>query len=193
MALSKNSKLIESFENKISIKDYALAYQIYDAIKGASSGKEWKASVFFATALVMLFFVMMENFNFAKVPVSAIVLMICMYMCTYYIYLLPKKAKLEGEHIYKSSKLLSKPEKVEIYRDYFVMKNEYGYIRRYYIEISDCIETDGSFVLIGGYERRICVISKKCLTDEQCTKISEHFQREMIKQYRRAKSTKKRN
>lgn len=192
MATAHNSKPVESFENKISIKDYALAFQLYDARKGASSGKEWKASVFFVIALVMLFILLMENFNFSEVPVVSIVLLICMYMCTYYIYLLPKKAKLNGEHIYKSSKMLSKSRKVEIYRDYFVMENEYEYIRRYYTEISDCFETDDSFVLIGGYEHRINVISKKSLSDEQCEKISEHFKREMIKQYRRTKSVRKR-
>lgn len=191
MVSAKNSKPIESFENKITIKDYALACQLYDARKGASYGKEWKASVFFVIGLVMLFFILMENFNIAKVPVAALVLLICMYMCTYYIYLLPKKAKLEGEHIYKSSKLLSKSSKIEIYRDCFVMKNDYEYILRYYIEISDCIETDSSFVLIGSYERPIIVISKKSITEEQCENISKHFKKEMIRQYRRLKSNRK--
>lgn len=192
MASKNSSMLIESFENKIKINDYAFAYQLYDARKGASSGKEWKASVFFVIALIMLFMILMENFNLGKVPVASIVLLICMYMCTYYIYLLPKKAKLEGEHIYKSSRLLSKSSKVEIYRDYFVMKNEYEYILRYNIEISDCIETDSSFVLIGGYEHRISVISKKYLTPEQCENISLHFKREMVRQYRQIKSPSKR-
>lgn len=192
MALSKSSKLIESFENKISIKDYALAYQLYDARKGSSWGKEWKATVFFILSLVMLFILLMENFNLAKVPVVAIVLLICMYMCTYYIYNLPQKAKLEGEHNYRISKLLSKPFKVEIYRDCLIIKNEYEYLKRYYTEISDCFETDNSFVLIGGMEHNIVVISKKTLDDNQIENISGHFQREMIKQYRRTKSPNKR-
>ncbi len=192
MASDKNSRLIESFENKITIKDYALAYQLYDARKGASYGKEWKASFFFVIALVMLFIMLMEGFNFGKQPVVAIILLICMYMCTYYIYLLPKKAKLNGEHIYKSSRLLSKSNTTEIYRDYFVMKNEYEYILRYYTELTDCIETDTEFVLIGGIERHISIISKKSITLNQCQRISEHFKREMVRQYRRTKSTAKR-
>lgn len=185
-------KPIEIKENKISIRDYALAYVICDSRKGASCGKEWKASVFFAIGLLMLFILLMESFRIAKVPVIAIVLLICMYMCTYYIYLLPKKAKLEGEHIYKSSKLLSKKFKVDIYREYFIFENENEYLKRYYSEISDCIETDEIFVLIGGYEHEITVISKKYLDEEKCKKISDFFKSEMMRQYRRTKPLKKR-
>lgn len=192
MESKKDLKLVEKFENKITIKDYAYAYQLYDARKGASLGKEWKASVFFVIALVMLFFILMENFNLAKVPVASIVLLICMYMCTHYIYILPKRAKLQGEHNYRCSKLLSKISCIEIYRDCFVIKNEYEYLKRYYTEITDCFETDNSFVLIGGMEHNICIISKKSLTDEQIENISVYFQHEMIKQYRRTKSSKKR-
>ena len=115
--MSDAKKPIESFENKITIQNYAEAYRIFNLRHGASSGREWKASVFFVIGLVMLFFILMQNFNLAKVPVAIIVLLICMYMCTHYIYILPKKAKLRGEHIYKSSKLLSKPYQTEIYRD----------------------------------------------------------------------------
>lgn len=190
MALSK--KPFESFTNSITIQDYAQAYRLYDLRRGLSSGREWKSSVFFVLGLVMLFFILMENFNLAKVPVASIVLLICMYMCTHYISLLPKKAKLKGEHIYRSSKLLSKSSKIELYRDYFIMKNDYIYIRRYYSELSDCIETDDIFVLIGGVEQRIIVISKECLTQEQSEAVSEYFRRELVKQYRRIKSSKKR-
>lgn len=190
--MSDAKKPIECFKNKITIQNYAEAYRIFDLRHGASSGREWKASVFFVIGLVMLFFVLMQNFNLAKVPVSIIVLLICMYMCTHYLYLLPKRAKLRGEHIYKSSKLLSKPYQTEIYRDYFVMKNDCEYIRKYYAEMSDCIETDDLFVLIGGIEKPISVISKKCLTEEQCSNISELFKKEAVRIYRRTKSSKKR-
>ena len=184
MSESRYNGLIAEFDNKISIRDYAEGYKIYDLRRGFSRGKEWKASVFFVIGLGMLFILLMEHFDFDRVPVVAIMLMICMYMCTHYLYLLPKKAKLKGEHIYKSSRLLSKQKHYEFYRDYFIVKNEYEYLKRYYTEITDCIETSSAFVLIGGIESKIIVIAKKGLAAEQCSSLSDHFSKEMIRQYR---------
>lgn len=189
--MPSDTETLISFENKLKIREYAEGCRLYELICGSSKGREWKASVFFFTAMIMLFILMTENFNIAKVPVCAIVLLICMYMCSHYIYMLPRKAKLTGEHVYKSSKLLSKPYRFEIYRNCIVMKNKFEYLKRYYSEINECIETDEIFVLIGGFEHRIIVISKRCITDEQSEKLSEHFRNEMIKHYRRIKSNKK--
>ncbi len=183
--------LIAEFDNEIKLRDYSEAYRIYDLRCGLSMGREWKASVFFVLALGALFVMMMENFDLGRIPTASIVILISMYMCTHYLYLLPKKAKLKGEHIYRSSRLLSKPKHFKIYRDHFMFRNEYEYLKRYYTELSDCIETDNSFVLIGGTDHRVTVISKSLLNDNVIEKLSEHFSREMIGQYRRAKSKRK--
>ncbi len=177
-----------TFQNKLRIREYAEGYRLYDLIRGASKGREWKASVFFFLGIAMLFMLMMNDFNIPKLPVCTIVLLICMYMCTHYIYMLPKKAKLKGEHIFKSSKLLSKEYTFQFNKDYFIMENEFEKLKRYYTEITDCIETDELFLLIGGIEKQIIVISKRSLKEEESQILSHHFKREMIRQYRRTKS-----
>lgn len=183
--------LVVSFRNKLKIREYAEGYRIFDLRRGNSRGREWKSSIFFFLGLSMLFILLMNGFNVAGYPVAAIVLLICMYMCSHYLYMLPKKAKLKGEHIFRSSKLLSKEYQFDIYRDYFLMKNEYETLKRYYTEITDCIETDSIFVLIGGFEHRVTVISKRCLSEEKSEKLTELFSSEMIKQYRRTGGKKK--
>lgn len=191
MPISVYNDLIAEFDNKIKISDYSEAYRIYDLRCGLSMGREWKASVFFVLALGALFVMMIENFDLASVPTASIVILISMYMCTHYVYLLPRKAKLKGEHIYKSSGLLSKQKRFKIYRDHFIFKNEYEYLKRYYTELSDCIETDDCFVLIGGTDHKVTVISKSSLEASVIEKLSEHFSHEMIRRYRRAKSKRK--
>lgn len=185
------NSLVVSFNNKLKIREYSEGYRIFDLRRGNSRGREWKSTVFFILGISMLFILMINGFNIAGYPVAAIVLLICMYMCSHYLYMLPKKAKLRGEHIYKSSKLLSKEYQFDIYRDYFLMKNEYETLKRYYTDITDCIETDSIYVLIGGYEHRVTVISKRCLSNEQCEKLTELFSREMIKQYRKMRGSRK--
>ncbi len=191
LSADKNSRIITEFDNEVKIDEYAKAYQIYDLMHGKSKGREWKSSFFFILSLIMFFILTAEKFNLSKIPVTAIVLLISMYMCTYYLYLLQKKAKLQGEHIYKSSHLLSKKYHFIINRNFFTVKNEFEYIKRYYTEITDCIETDEIFVLIGGMEHGVNVISKRCLTKEQSELLSEYFKSEMVNEYRRTKSSKK--
>ena len=180
-----NNHCIMSFDNKLKIKEYAEGYRIFDLRCGSSRGREWKSSVFFFLALGMLFILMLNGFDISRIPVAAIVLLICMYMCSYYLYMLPKKAKLRGEHIFKSSKLLRKEYSFDLYKDYFTMKNEYEYTKKYYTELSDCIETDSIFVLIGGIEDRLTVIAKKSMNENDRIELSRIFKREMPDRYRR--------
>ena len=183
----KNNNGIAEFDNQVKIQEYAEAYQLYDLMHGRSHGREWKSSVFFVIALIMFFILSMEHFNLVKVPAATIVLLISSYMCTHYLYLLPRKAKLLGEHIYKSSHLLSKSCHFKIERDNFTLKNDYEYIKKYNTDITDCIETDEMFVLMGGIDKKIVVISKRCLDEQQYEVLSHHFQARMVKQYRRTK------
>ena len=173
------------FKNKLKIREYAAGYQIYDLRHGKSKGRVWKSSVFFFLTIAMLFVLMMNNFRIKDFPSVTLILLVCMYMCTYYVYILPSKAKLRGEHIYKKSKLLSKEYSFKIKNDCFIMKNDYEYLKKYYSELTDCIETDEIFLLAGGIEGNITVISKRCLSDDQTKELSAFFARKMIKQYRR--------
>ncbi len=185
------NETVMRFKNKLKIREYAAGYQLYDLRHGKSKGRVWKSSVFFFIAMAMLFILMMTGFNAAGYPVVTLMLMVCMYMCSYYVYMLPAIAKLKGEHIYKSSRLLSKEYFFEIKKDCFIMKNEHEYLKKYYSGLTDCIETDDIFMLAGGIDNTIIVISKRCLSGEENSELSAFFKREMVKQYRRARGRKK--
>ena len=185
------NSLVMSFESKLKIREYAEGYRLFDLRRGKSSGRVWKSSVFFAIAIAMMIIIMLNSWDITRVPVACVILLVCIYMCSYYLYMLPKRAKLRGEHIFKSSKLLSKNCKYYIYRDHFIMKSENETLKRYYTELTDCIETDDIFLLIGGFENRVTVISKRYITQSQRQLLSEHFQRETIRQYRRIKPKRK--
>lgn len=184
---SQNEEPLFEFENKVTIMLYSKAYRMYDIRKGRSNGKEWKASVFFVIGLAMLFVLMTQHFVFSSVPVCTIGLIVCLYMITYYLVLLPKMAALLGEHIYKSSRLISKPEKISIYGNGFVKRNDYEKSCGYFSSVSDCIETEKSFVLFGDFDKKILVISKACLTDEMKRNLSEFFVNLFVRKYRKVK------
>ena len=81
--------------------------------------------------------------------------------------------------IYQSSALLSETKKFRISRDCLSYKNKWEYLKRYNSELTDCIETEELFVLIGGLENRLIVIRKKGLQEQTVEKLSEHFAREL--------------
>ena len=64
------------------------------------------------------------------------------------------------------------------------MKNKNHIIKRYFTELSDCIETDEIFLLIGTNENRVTVIQKSFLDKETAEKLSFLLSKKTIKQYR---------
>ncbi len=185
------AKPVLKFKNELSVRDYAEGYRLYDIRRGRCMGREIKASLFFFLAMAMLFMLMQEGFNIPKLPVCSIVLLICIYMCCFFLYIQPNMSKHRGEQIYKSSRLISMEYTFEMHKEYFIMKNEYESLKRYYTELSDCIETDNIFLLIGGTEKKIIVISKRCLEEEKKEELSAFFKKETIRQYRRTRSRRK--
>ncbi len=177
--------LIAEFDSRLRIKEYAFAYRLYELKYGSEAGRGWKAAVFGGAGAIVLYALAKEQFDFGRFPAASVIILICLYMLTYYLFLVPKKARLYGEHIYKSSRLLSKPQHCKIYRDFLEMENEYESIKRYYTEVTDCIETERAFILMGGVEKPLLVISKKQMSPQQQTAVSEHFQKEMTKRCRK--------
>ena len=87
--------------------------------------------------------------------------------------------------------MIGKTYSYDFCREYFVMKNKYHYLKRYYTELNDSIETDEFFVLTGGVENNPVVISKDSMNENDAEKLSGLLRKETIKQYRRLKSPKR--
>lgn len=192
MAASEKKSIL-SFSAKNGIREYSEGYKLYEMRRGFGAGREIKATLFFFLAMGMLFILMLKDFDIARLPVCAVILLVCMHMCSYYIFIMPKKAKLMGEHIYKSSRLIGRTYSYEFSKEYFVMKNKYQCLKRYYTELSDSFETDDLFVLIGGIENKLIVIPKSCMESRDAEKLSGILRKETIKQYRRLKSRKRKH
>lgn len=180
-----DNKLFDIKENKISFKIYADAYYISEIRHGKIKGKEWKASVFFVLWLLSMFYMSVKGFHLSKNPVPVAICVICLYMMTYYLFLLPKKTRLLGEHIYKSSHLLNKTEHIEIFRDHFVMQSRYEKIIGYWTDMSDCIECRDYFLLISEFNSRLMIIPRESVKEEEWKQISDFFMNTFPSKYRK--------
>lgn len=187
MADTYNSRVMKIENNRVSLLMYGRAYTISQMRRGMLRGKEWKASVFFVVWLGSMFYMSIHEFSLSTNPVPLGISIICLYMMTYYLFILPKRVKLNGEHIYKSSHMLNKPEKITINRDSYVIENKYERLSGYWTDITDCIETSEYFLMMSEYSPRLIIISKKSLDDSQTKELSEFFERTMTVKYRRLK------
>ena len=79
MDMSGPGKLV-CFSAGLDIKEYAEGYRLFELRRGTGTGREIKASLFFFLAMGMLFMLMLESFNIVKLPVCAIIFLICMYI-----------------------------------------------------------------------------------------------------------------
>ena len=159
--------LIAEFEQSLELQDYKNAYKLNELRHGASRGREWKASVFFAAAVCSVWYAVSQRFILSEIIMPAILLGISVYLCVYYLFIVTSKAVNKAERIYKSSGYIPQKKHYKFYRDHYIYKNEYEYQKRYYTEIFDCIETKDLFILIGGLENKLTVIDKRQLDEKQ--------------------------
>ena len=73
--------------------------------------------------------------------------------------------------------MLNKTEKVTITRDGYTIENKYEALIGYWTDILDCIETNSYYLMISEYSKRLIIISKKCLDDEQNEKLAEFLKK----------------
>lgn len=184
----KYNKCIMTIENnEIPLMMYGDAYMISQMCRGRLKGKEWKASVFFAIWCACMLYISIKHYDLLSNPVPTGISIICLYMMTYYLFILPKRMKLKGEHIYKSSHMLNKTETVTVKREGYVIENKYETLIGYWTDILDCIETGNYYLMISEYSKRLIIISKKCLDDEQNERLAEFLKRTMASKYRKTK------
>lgn len=174
------------FQNKLRIREFSEGYSLYKTLtRQGASAIRWVRAVFFlllgAGMIVMLAW---ERFDFGRLPVCTAVLLICMQMCTYYFFLLPRREKLWGEHLYKSSRLINKECQMTWYSDHFTVMNAFEQLNRSYGDVSDCLESGQIILLSGGEGKESVVIAKKCLSSEQYEKLVGLLKEKLGKRYR---------
>lgn len=182
-----NSHVMTIENNKIPLLMYGNAYMLSQMRCGKLRGKEWKASVFFVVWLGCMFHMSLNRFNMSSNPVPLGISIICLYMMTYYLIILPKRVKLNGEHIYKSSHMLGRTEKILITREGYTLENKYETLSGYWTDMTDCIESSEFFLLISEYSKRLIIISKKCLDEDQMECLGNFLKRTLTVKYRKIK------
>ncbi len=157
------------FRSKLRIREFSEGYTLYKTLtrRGASKVRWIKAVFFSVLGIGMIVMLAGVRFHFEQLPVCTVVLLICMQMGTYYFVLVPRQEKLRGEHLYKSSRLLSKECEMTWYPDHFTVINAFEKLNRSYREITDCLESEQIILLSGGEGKKAVMIAKKCLSPEQ--------------------------
>ena len=166
---------IVNFENEISEEQYVRAWEVYQTRKGVLRGREIKCFFLFAAAALIAIWIPVYRSHFTTfwLPVCGIV--ICLVLCGYYLFLMPRAVKSHAQEVFRSNRLLGLPDRVEIYRDSFLVQNEYESLSGHWTDFSECLETPGLFVLLQGWDRTLLVIDKEDLPPEKIAVLSGHF------------------
>lgn len=187
MSEKYNKDIMTIENNKVPLMMYGSAYMISQMCRGRLKGRRWKASIFFAVWCGCMLYIGMKHYDLVSNPVPTGISLICLYMMTYYLFILPNRIKLKGEHIYKSSHMLNKSERVTIKRDGYTIQNKYETLIGYWTDILDCIETDKCYIMTSEYSKRLIIISKACLDGKQNEMLAAFLKRTLPSKYRKTK------
>lgn len=172
----------------VSEQDYTGAWLLYQSRFGRLKGKNTKTVLCMVLAVLSGCYIpsYLEQYDTFWIP--AIVVLAALAGAVYFQILLPQKVLARGRELFRSSKFLSLPSQLQLYRDSYGEENAYEKIVGHWTDHLGCSETGDLFVVMGGWDRELLVIPKRNLTREEIQKVSEHFQNTFVEKYRLYKS-----
>lgn len=96
--------------------------------------------------------------------------------------------ELEGmRREFRQSPVLGLASQLQLYRDYFILRDEYEEITEYWTDFSECFEDGEFFAVSGGTERPLLLVKKEGLSPEEKEALQVHFQNAFAVRYRLVK------
>lgn len=168
----------------VSEQDYANAWLVYQSRFGRLKGKNTKTVLCMVLAVLSGCYIpsYLEQYDTFWIPV--VVVLAALAGAVYFQILLPQKVIEHGRELFRSSKFLSLPSQLLLYRDSYCEENAYEKIVGHWTDHLGCSETGSLFVVMGGWDRELLVIPKRDLTSDEIQKVSEHFQNTFVEKYR---------
>lgn len=179
-------KPVEIFEQKMEADEYVQAYLTAQESISVFHKKEVRAGICLTAAAVIGSFIPQYKAYNATVWVPATAIFVALLLSVICYFMIPNETKIWGSRIYSSNALLALPEKITLYRDSVLIENKYEHILEYWTDFGKCIESKSLFVVTGGRERKLLVIRKQSLTEEQTNTLSAHFADTFASRYQKS-------
>lgn len=181
--MSYYDKPVAVVKNTISREEFEQAWIIWEKSSGSLRTRNVRIACFVCLlALILILFPSyLSAYSTAWFPFLAVII-----IGAGLFYLLFFKLKLvsaEAERMYVSNSLMGLEEEVTLTREEYHIVNQYEDIRGYWSEMDRCVETKRSFIITGGRERPLFILSKAKMKSEECEKISRHMQNVFASHY----------
>jgi hypothetical protein len=178
---------IEEVSQTLSKNEYTQAFYIGQSVISPMHTKWVKTGICLSMAILIISLIPLYKSYFITVWIPFCALAVAVLLAFYFFFIQPKDIKKWAAQIYCTSAFLSIPQKIEIYRDSVIIKNEYEEILEYWTDFAKCVETNSFFVLTGGRERDLLIITKNGMNATQIERISKHFSNEFALRYMKKK------
>ncbi len=174
---------IETIEQTVAAGEWASAYEAARSAVSPMHRKEVKSAICLTAGVLLgsLLPLYRSRFLTVWVPVCGIFIFLC--LAVWFFFFQPKEIRRWARELYGSNALLALPQKITVFRDSVVIENEREKILEYWTDFFRCIETEKAFILSGGMERNLLVISKNGLAPEQVDRLSAHFSHTFASRY----------
>ena len=109
----------------------------------------------------------------------------CLFLACFFVFIQPNFMRNWAEKVFESNRFLKLETSISIYRDSAVMENEWERFTEYWVHFEKCLESDRLYVLIGGINKSLLVLSKAEMTDFQRQQLTAHFKNTFATRYRK--------
>ncbi|MBS5483209.1 MAG: hypothetical protein U0N62_06980 [Hydrogeniiclostridium sp.] len=97
----------------------------------------------------------------------------------------PRRRSAEREREFRGAPVLGLETEIAFYRDFVLLRSEYEEVQAYWTEFSACLETGELVAAAGSGARRLLLVGKSGLSDEEQQTLSVFLENTFASNYRR--------
>lgn len=179
----EGNTIAEIKTQQISSEDFVQGYMFYKKTAGNLKMTYWYG-ILFAAIAVMTGTVAVNEITLYGIITKWLICAVFAFVAVYFAVIRVNKTKKEAKSVYKSSKLLTSPVTLKVYRDSFYMENKYESFNGYWTDVIAGVENKDRIILVSEWITRPVIIVKTADNKEQTDAISKHLQNTMVSKYK---------
>ncbi len=183
--MSYYDKPVAVIRNKVSCEEFEKAWVIWEKNSGSLRSRRIRLAVCGCLFLFILMILPSYRSSYSTVFLPVIGLLMLLLAVIYLLFIKLRMVSEEAERMYLSNSLLGIEEQITLTKEQFQIVSEYEKIQGYWSEMSLCIETGECFVVTGGREHPLLILSKSCMTQEEKETVSIHMQNTFASRYQK--------
>ena len=173
-----------TFQQQLGAEEYSDACLLYEYSLSPLRRPQVRSGISLCAAILLGSLIPWYSVRYATVYFPVTGILVFLSLALYFWREQPRRHRQNALDLYSSNRMLGLSMEISIYRDHFLLKNDYESWKEFWTDFSGCVEDPEYYVLWGGISRPLLVLKKSSLTSQQEEQLTLHFSNTFVGRYR---------